>query len=113
MTRAEAIPVDGSRSTTEPPGGRAPAALPPAPGRASTSQVIAPARPADGGTSTARPTVRLRPPAPAPPPYRGRAAVVPHPGDAAPPERRAPGGSVTRRTRGHRGAVGARRLVGL
>ncbi|GGN17456.1 hypothetical protein GCM10010109_30180 [Actinoplanes campanulatus] len=113
MTRAEAIPVAGSRSTTEPPEGRMPVAPPPALGRAPTSQVTAPARPAGGGPPAVRPTVRLRPPAPAPPPYRGRAAVIPRRGDTPLPEIRTPGGSVTRRTRGHRGAVTARRLVGL
>ncbi|MDI6100986.1 hypothetical protein QLQ12_20435 [Actinoplanes sp. NEAU-A12] len=80
MNRAEAIPVDGSRSTTEPSSGRAQAVLPPAPGEASPPQVTTPTRAAGGNDLAVRLTVRLRPPAPALPPYRGRAAVVTHRG---------------------------------
>ncbi|MEU4163209.1 hypothetical protein [Actinoplanes sp. NPDC026670] len=59
MNRAEAIPVDGSRSTTEPPDGHGPATPPPSSGQA-PPQVVTPARPASGGNSLV-----VRPPAPA------------------------------------------------
>ena len=104
MNRAEAIPVDGSRSTTEPPSGGEPAALLPAPAEASPPQVTMPVRAAGGTDPAGRPTVRLRPPAPAPAPYRGRAAVVTHRGraDGTPdglPVRRAESALVERSVR--------------
>ncbi|WP_146169508.1 hypothetical protein [Actinoplanes italicus] len=104
MHRAEAIPVDGSRSTTEPPTGREPAALPPAHGQASP-EVTTPVLPAGGGTTIAvRPAVH--PPVPAGVPRRDD-----WPG--APAETRTGSGSVTRRTGRRRGAIATRRLVGL
>ncbi|WP_157752130.1 hypothetical protein [Actinoplanes derwentensis] len=115
MNRAEATPVDGSRSTTEPP---------------ASTEVVVPA----GGSSA--PAVRLRPPAPASSPHRGWAAVVPyrsnenqragdvqHPGEIPPdrlpvrrdePEvRTGTGVTVIRRAGPRRGAVATRRVVGL
>ncbi|MFC4065278.1 hypothetical protein [Actinoplanes subglobosus] len=121
MNRAEAIPVDGSRSTTEPPSGHEPAAPPPAPGRAHP-QVTTPARPAGGGN-----TVAVRPPAPAISPYRGHRRAdgmpdrlpvrhaetpAPEPWTGPPADTRAASKAVTRRI-ARRGAVAARRVVGL
>ena len=138
MNRGEEIPVDGSRSTTGPSGGGTPAALPPGsgrdpgralpgerlPGRAgvnrTTSNRDGPVRavPAEAVSAggPVRPAVRLRPPAPAVPPDRPPARRdEPEPparwGGQSPEKRTA--GSVTRRSGRRRGALAARRVVGL
>ncbi|MEV4280494.1 hypothetical protein [Actinoplanes xinjiangensis] len=113
MNRAEAIPVDGSRSTTEPPIGHVPAAPPPAPGH------TVPARPGGGGNTLV---------VPAPTPHRGprrpentpdrlpvrRAEpALPEPWTDPSADARGTGTAVTRRTGRRRGAIAARRVVGL
>ncbi|GIF36678.1 hypothetical protein [Actinoplanes xinjiangensis] len=121
MNRAEAIPVDGSRSTTEPPSGHVPAVPPPAPGH------TVPARPGGGGNTLVVPALTPhrgpRRPENTPDrlPVRRAEPALPEPWEPALPEPwtdpsadvRGTGTAVTRRTGRRRGAIAARRVVGL